>query len=661
MSDPAKKLIKTSSLESVRRADGWANTLTGIGDATRDKTMSAKWVAEELDNIEIDELVEGSDMAARIVETLPEEMLREGWCVKIEGDPEAEEAVMARVDELEFNAKLQDALEDARAHGGAGLLLGAKDGARNLAQELDSTRLDDIAWLTSLPAYELEPLQWYERATEARYGEPMTYQIREETFSRTSFITPARGLQANLPVVHESRLLKFRGVRLNRRRTREKRGWGGSVLVRCLRVLQAFDQSWAGAANLLQDFSQAIMKLKGLTEIMEAGNEELVVRRAQLIDMSRSLARCVLLDEEESFERVATPLGGMPEMLQQFALRLSAAARMPVSKLMGQAPAGLNATGASDIRFWYDHVSAARQRQALPAINRFLQLLFRCKAGPTKGKEPENWSVKFNPLWQLTELEQADLRLKTAQADAAWITAQVITPSEAAISHFGGDEFNPNITIDTEARKGLTQPQLEDTHPDAPVKKEQALQLVKAKLKDPGAADQAEPARASELTSDEADREDAFDPNQPRDEHGMWAAGAGNFFHGTSAKFDRFDASRIGTATDEGHLGSGFYFSTDPNVVGKHHKLAMAVGLDVQNPLKLEMKTWAGDKRKLVRDALGLEETAPVHEVNKALRARGHDAVSLDYSPLGYKHRELMVMDPARITIRGVRDNPKAK
>lgn len=452
MAVPAKSLNPPRTIE--QRADGWRNALTGLGDIQRDKRLSMVLELDELLPDEIDELVEGSDMAARIVETPAEEMLAGGFRVVVDDDPELGEEVTAFCEDLNVCDRLVEAIQDADAYGGSGILLGAVDRGRNLADPLNLERLEEIGWLTVLTARELFPVAWYDDVMAARYGEPSIYEIQPISYEGKIIRGPLA--VRDLPLVHESRLLRFRGTRLSRKRTREQRGWGGSVLVRCIHVLRDFEQSWAGAAHLLTDFSQAVMKIKGLVEMLESGHEDLIIKRAALIDMSRSLARCVLLDaEDEEFERKATPMSGMPEMLQQLALRLSAAARMPVSKLMGQAPAGLNATGASDIRFWYDYLASRRTKQALPAITAFLKLVFACKSGPTNGTEPDNWKVEFPPLWQLTELEEADLKLKTAQADAQWVTMGAITGPEVAISHFSGVKFNPGIVIDVEARQGL--------------------------------------------------------------------------------------------------------------------------------------------------------------------------------------------------------------
>ncbi len=177
-----------------------------------------------------------------------------------------------------------------------------------------------------------------------------------------------------------------------------------------------------------------------------------------MLEMARSIVRCAVVDAEgESFERKTTSVAGLSDLLQQFALRLSAAAREPVSLLLGQAPAGLNATGASDIRFWYDQVADEQNTTLRPRVNRLLKILFRAKTGPTKGVEPKAWSVKFLPLWQASASEQADTRLKTSQADEIDIRSGVLRPEEVAVSRYGGDEYSTATTIDLKLREEMQQ------------------------------------------------------------------------------------------------------------------------------------------------------------------------------------------------------------
>jgi hypothetical protein len=118
---------------------------------------------------------------------------------------------------------------------------------------------------------------------------------------------------------------------------------------------------------------------------------------------------------------------------------------------MGQAPAGLNATGESDVRWFYDSIKAQQNTVLRPAINKLVQLAFHALKIP----EPANWTIRFNPLWQMTEEQQAAIRKTQAETDAIYINAGVVTPEEIALSRFGGDAYSTETVIDADARKEL--------------------------------------------------------------------------------------------------------------------------------------------------------------------------------------------------------------
>lgn len=436
--------------KAAKRTDGWINAITGIGMTGRDKSKGTTFCVDALARETLEALWRGDDMAARVIETIPNEMLREGFELH-SGDKDTDEKVMASLEDLDVSDAFVQALCLDRAFGGSGILIGANDGQLDLTQPLHEDAIKSIDWLTVLsggPGGELRPNLYYDDPRAKKFGEPMTYCVQAD----------ATTVATEHMEVHESRLILFKGVRTTRRQTRINQGWGDSVLIRCNKVLSDFHQSWGSAAILLQDFSQAVLSIKDLADLIATNQDDVIVKRAQAIDLCRSVARMVLLDAEESFERKATPMTGLPEMLQQFALRFSAAADMPVSLLMGQAPAGLNATGASDIRFFYDRTKSRQTTRLFKPLQRLVRLLLRAKSGPTAGQEPDAWTIKFKPLWQLTELEQADVKLKQAQVDQIEIMAGVVTAEEVAISRHGGDSYSTTTTIDMEGRKEMKKP-----------------------------------------------------------------------------------------------------------------------------------------------------------------------------------------------------------
>jgi phage-related protein (TIGR01555 family) len=178
------------------------------------------------------------------------------------------------------------------------------------------------------------------------------------------------------------------------------------------------------------------------------------------------MTNTVLIDSKEKFERITTPMSGLPEMLDRFCNRLAAATKTPVTLLMGQAPAGLNATGKADMQFFADQVRAEQKKKMRRQLTRIIKLLFLAKNGPTKGVAPEKWSIKFNPLTQLSPLEEATMRYTVAQTDGIYIDKQVTLAEEVAKSRFGGDGYSMETKVNLKLRAKM----MANPHPEATLK-----------------------------------------------------------------------------------------------------------------------------------------------------------------------------------------------
>lgn len=405
---------------------------------------------------------------------------------------EIAEAVDKALLEMRALSLFRDALCYERAYGGSGVLIGADDSGgpradmrldadsakaigrptldaddpRNLTQPLDETRIKSLRWLNVFRGGfdgELSAYSYYDDPRSPRYGEPRIYALRSFTVPPAQVApgelrAPVRAPMLPTLWIHESRLLIFPGQTTSREQRVRNQGWGDSVFTRVDRVLADFDMSWSGVANLLQDWAQGVFKMKGLASLLASGDAKkqgVIAQRSLALHMSRSIARVLMLDSEEEFSRETTSLAGLSEVLQQFSLRLAAAADMPVTLLMGQAPSGLNATGASDVRFFYDRIAAKQRERLLPHVRRLDRLVMLSKDGPTRGQEPQKWAVVGRPLWQLTSLEEATLRKTQADTDAIYLAQGVVTPEEITASRFGGAAWSAETVIDFEGRAAM--------------------------------------------------------------------------------------------------------------------------------------------------------------------------------------------------------------
>jgi phage-related protein (TIGR01555 family) len=229
----------------------------------------------------------------------------------------------------------------------------------------------------------------------------------------------------------------------------EGRGWGDSILTRCARVIANFQAGWQGLGILLQDYATPTLKIENLQGILASSQpgDMSLAKRAAAVELTRSLARVVIIGKNEEYKREAVPLTGMADALDKLALRLAASLDMPMSLLMGESPAGLNATGDAELRWFFNQVAALQKRDLLPVLRPIIKLLFLDKVnGP--GKEPKNWNIKFHPLWALTAKEQADLRKTVAETDQIYINTGVFDAKIVAENRFGGDEYSVETQIE---------------------------------------------------------------------------------------------------------------------------------------------------------------------------------------------------------------------
>lgn len=410
----------------------------------KDKRLQVGHAMDLVNDSEAMDLWRGNDVASRVVETIPNESFRQGFEIKA-GDKELSEDVTAQAEELNVTAAFLKATKYERAYGGSAIFPVINDSQANLALPLNLKQIAAIDHLLVFEPRELQPIDYYNSPTDKKFGEPKTYRVIPTTLG---------GSPSSMFNIHESRLIIFPGIRASRIQTNGN-GWGDSVLNRVRQILGDYGIAWSAVAVLLHEFSHASFKIKGLSTLLANDRDDVIQTRIRAAQLSRSTINATLMDSEEEYERKQTPVNGLAELLASFATRLAAAADMPVTLLMGQSPAGLNATGESDVRFFYDRVNAKRTLEYLPKLEQMVKLMLLANGGPTKGKEPDVWSVKFNPLWQPSEKEVAETRKVVADTDAVLITSGMASPEELALSRFGGDKYSMETVIDFDERAKL--------------------------------------------------------------------------------------------------------------------------------------------------------------------------------------------------------------
>ncbi len=423
----------------------------------------------------------GDWLARKIVDIVPYDMVREWreWA----GDRPAVAAAEAAERRLGLRKAIQRALTLGRLYGGAAIIVGTNETRpQALAAELDpdTIRPGDIRFLHVVSRWQLGSPVVNRDPLDPWFGEPPYYEV----------VAPERGALQ----LHPSRVLRFLGNEW----PDPSLGvsvWSDSILQTLYDAIHAVALTTTGATSLMHEAKVDVVTVPNLSEhLSSAATTAQLSARFSYAAAMKSINNLLLLGDGETWNRQRIDFGGLPQMVQTFLQVAAGAADIPVTRLIGQSPAGLSATGDSDTRNYYDMISSRQEIDLRPQLERLDRLILR-----SAGVDPAALTFEFRPLWQLDAAEKATVALSKAQATAAYAGLN-LWPAEVTAklvqAQLVEDGIYPNAeTIFAEARAA----------PGGPA---------------PSAHGAMAQGAMPRPTLD-------FSPDQPRDPNGRWSGGGG--------------------------------------------------------------------------------------------------------------------------------------
>ena len=327
--------------------------------------------------------------------------------IEVEGDQD--ECIVQELEALFIPEKLTEALYWDRLFGMSCALILADDG-QELDQPINLKRLRRVSGI-----------EVFDKRSVMEDSASLYYDtdVRDVNFGKAEYytITPPNG---NLFKVHRSRLLIFDGETLPKLERIANNGAGLSCLDGIPAAINRVKTSMDKTIDIMDKVSTSLLKLQGLSNVLQTEEgTKAVIKRLDLIDYSRRLNGSVAIDKDDEYAVFNIPLGGLTDIIQEMEQYVCAVTGYPFTKLFGRSPAGMNATGQSDMQIYYDKVRSYQKRKLRPALEYLVKLIQLSSEGPTQGKELEKWSIKFKALQQLSDLEQANVDKTQAEVRAA--------------------------------------------------------------------------------------------------------------------------------------------------------------------------------------------------------------------------------------------------
>jgi phage-related protein (TIGR01555 family) len=423
-----------------------------MGVATKDKTVATTVGSKPI-------LTEGElealyihGIPRRYVDAISDEILRHQTTIKLGGD-EAEDAndLISTFEEYlkatQFHYAFAEVVKLQRLYGGAGLVLLIDDGL-DPEEPVDLARIRSVRGYVPLSRYELIP----EDFTITDYSKPSHYRIT--TAQRLT--ADQQGQYANVRI-HSSRVARFDGLYLPWNVRVRNTGWGLPVLQLIWESFKRYESAMSGLESMTTDSDLFVHKIPGLFNRIASGNESDLRKRLEANNLSRSVYGGMVVDVEEELQFLNRALSNIASAAEPFVQDLQAATGWPASILMGDSPGGLGKEGRFEERVWASIVEKWQELYCRTAVTEVFQYILVSRDGPTRGRPPEKWSVKFPSVFTETDSEKAALRLQVAQVDAQYINLGVLNALEVREARFAGTEYSIETTLDPNVSTMLTE------------------------------------------------------------------------------------------------------------------------------------------------------------------------------------------------------------
>lgn len=363
--------------------------------------------------MQLEAMYRTSWVVGQAVDVVAEDMTREGIDLKGDIDPDDIERMAKELERLRIWDHLCDTIKWGRLYGGAVAVM-LIDGQRaSTPLNMDSINKGQFKGLLVLDRWQLQPdLQDLVTELGPDLGMPKYYDV----------IIGAKGLAGQR--IHYSRVVRIDGVDLPFWQSQAENLWGQSVIERLFDRLTAFDSTTTGAAQLVYKAHLRTYKVPGLRKIIATGGPAFnaLIKQMEQIRLWQSNEGMTVMDGEDTYEAHQYNFSGLSDILLQFGQQLSGALGIPLVRLFGQSPAGLNSTGESDLTTYYDNIKQQQERRLRSPLTKLYGVLSRSVLGKPL---PDNFSLDFTSLWQMSDKEKAEI--------ASSITSTVIEAHDAGM------------------------------------------------------------------------------------------------------------------------------------------------------------------------------------------------------------------------------------
>lgn len=237
-------------------------------------------------------------------------------------------------------------------------------------------------------------------------GEPLYYEVW--------FLNESKKYK-----VHRSRLIIFDGLKLPGIENQIEMGAGVSLVERLYVPYLYYKGTISYVQNMLQISQQRVLFLAEgdriglLSEQGQADFQRAMTQIAHNADTNNML----VLDQNDEFEYKSANFSNLDRIINAAQEDFAASAYMPLNKLFGKSPTGLNNSSKENLTDFYDVISRFQNLYMRKAYQKLIPIIYKSKYGKDIGE----FSFDFKSLFKPDEQEKAlIIDRKTRPLQKAW-------------------------------------------------------------------------------------------------------------------------------------------------------------------------------------------------------------------------------------------------
>lgn len=403
--------------------DAFSNPVARLGYGTQNLIEASQYPLTRMSQnyTLMNSLWRGNWVVQNIVGMIPEDMTKQWFKVTTNIAREHIDAFDRAQRTTHLRASIVKGMKWGRLYGGAaGIIL--IEGQNDLAEPLN---------LDTIMPNSFKGLYIVDRWSGITPGMELISDINDPDYGYPEYYDVSNEVGGSVFHVHHSRVIRFIGRELPHIECVAENYWGESEVEAIYSEVVKHDNISNNLASLTFKAVQDVYEMENVDQLFAMADQQAQARFWNTLQAQTALNSNLglrVINKGDAIHQYQYTFSGLSDVSDSQILNVAGAARIPVTKLFGRSPAGLNATGESDIQIYDDYIEELRESDFRPIIEKLLPIM----ALSAWGEIPDDLDFEFESVRTPSETEKAEIAQRKTTSIIEAFNSNLI-PQDAAM------------------------------------------------------------------------------------------------------------------------------------------------------------------------------------------------------------------------------------